>query len=86
MGAIHVTSSTPITRAQAQLINRIARAALNEQVVARRLLIRALRRRGLSRQEIGDYVFPGLPRRQRHEIVVSLESSGSEGVQVFRGR
>lgn len=79
MGAIHVTSSTPITRAQAQLINRLARAALNEQVVARRLLIRALRRRGLSRSDIARYL-----RLQVEQVVSEESAAGQAGSQRVR--
>lgn len=77
---MRVSSPNGVTRAQAELIRRLSRLPLDQAVVQRRLLIRALRRKGLSRQDVADYL------ELRHDQVVTEETAGGQAQAQLAGR
>ena len=52
------------------LVRRVARAPLNQLVTQRRVLIRAMIRRGFSRQDIKNFL------RLTHQQVIDEENAG----------
>lgn len=53
---VRMPSTVEITRAEADLLRRLARVPLNQLVNQRRAIIRALRRRGLTPREIAQWL------------------------------
>ena len=67
---IHVDSTPNLAGADLDLVRRVARAPLNQLVTQRRVLIRAMIRRGFSRQDIKNFL------RLTHQQVIDEENAG----------